>query len=236
MTVELGERDVKFNLRVVADRLTRGRLGSYLNAADGNIRAAIELYDWNAMVGASFLEDLGRLEVVFRNAVDDALTAYGAAQGWPEVWYRRHQLFRGEHGPQARTWANIEIARQRAAGQRDRQEEPGKVIAELSFGFWRFLCTKSYLTSLWVPAVAAAFPQHPSSGNPRQVRADVEGRMRRLYFLRNRIAHHEPVHRRNLARDHAETLELIGWICPDCRAWAEAVSRTPGIIGARPVS
>ena len=225
-----------FDHRVIAARLTRGRLASYLGATDGDVRAAIELYGWNTLVGASFLEDLGRLEVVFRNAVDAALIAYGTAQDWPQVWYRRSQLFRGEHGPQARTWANIEIARQRAAGQRDRQEIHGKVIAELSFGFWRFLCTRSYLTSLWVPAIAAAFPQHPSSGNPRRVRADVEGRMRRLYFLRNRIAHHEPIHQRDLARDHAEVLELIGWICPECRAWAEAVSRTPGVIGTRPVS
>ena len=225
-----------FDHRIIANRLTRGRLASYMGAAGGNVQAAVELYDWNTLVGASFLEDLGRLEVVFRNAVDGALTAYGDAQSWSEVWYRRPQLFRGEHGPQARTWANIEIARQRATGQHDRQEVHGKVIAELSFGFWRFLCTKSYLTSLWVPAVAAAFPQHPSSGNPRQVRADVEDRMRRLYFLRNRIAHHEPIHQRDLERDHAEVLELIGWICLDCRAWAEVVTRTPGVIETRPVS
>ena len=60
--------------------------------------------------------------------------------------------------------------------------------------------------------------------------------MQRLNFLRNRIAHHEPIHQRDLAHDHAEVLEPIGWICPECRAWAEAVSRTPGVIGTRPVS
>ena len=223
-----------FKRQIIADRLTRDRLTSYLEAVKGDVHAAIGLYNWNARVAASFHEDLGCLEVVFRNAVDEALVAYGAAQGWPEVWYRRRSLFPGKQGHRA--WNQIGAARKRAASRPPHQEIHGKVIAELSFGFWRFLSTEPYLTSLWVPAVAAAFPQHPIAGNPRQVRADVEGRMQRLNFLRNRIAHHEPVHQRNLARDHAEVLEFIGWICPDCRAWAEAVSRTPGIIGARPVS
>ena len=222
-----------FDHRIIADRLTRGRLASYLSVA-GNVQAAIELYDWNTQVGASLLEDLGRLEVVFRNAVDDALIAYGTAQGWPEVWYRKRRLFLGRHG--SRAWNDIEAARRRATRRYSIPEVHGKVITELSFGFWRFICTEPYLTSLWVPAVTAAFPQHLSAGNPRQVRADVESRMRHLNFLRNRIAHHEPIHQRDLARDHAELLELIGWICPECCAWAEAVSRTPGVIGARPVS
>ena len=223
-----------FNHQIIADRLTRGRLVSYLGAVNGDIHAAIGLYIWNARVAASFHEDLGCLEVVFRNAVDKALVTHGAAQAWPDVWYRRRRLFAGRQGDRA--WKQIEAARKRATSRYPHLEIHGKVIAELSFGFWRFMCTEPYLTSLWVPAVAMAFPQHPSAGDPRRVRADVESGMQRLNFLRNRIAHHEPIHQRDLARDHAGVLELIGWICPECRAWAEAVSRTPGVIGTRPVS
>ena len=40
-------------------------------------------------------------------------------------------------------------------------ERRGKVIAEFNFGFWRFLCSAGYLTSLWVPALCGAFPHHP---------------------------------------------------------------------------
>ena len=36
-------------------------------------------------------------------------------------------------------------------------------IAELNFGFWRYLRKPPYLTSLWVPAVASAFPLHPTA-------------------------------------------------------------------------
>ena len=109
-----------------------------------------------------------------------------------------------------------------------------KVITELSFGFWRHLCGTPYLTTLWVPALAAAFPHHPAPANPNRIRADMDDRMQRLHYLRNRIAHHEPIHQRNLEREHAEMLEIIRWICPDSHTWAESASRTPEILLERP--
>ena len=75
-------------------------------------------------------------------------------------------------------------------------EHRGKVIAGFSFGFWKYLCARHYLTSLWVDALAGAFPQHPSGPDPRSVRSDVHNRMTRVHKLRNRVAHHEPIHNR----------------------------------------
>jgi hypothetical protein len=84
------------------------------------------------------------------------------------------------------------------------------------FGFWRFLCAKDYLTSLWVPVLAAAFPNHPA-GDVRTIRTDVEDHMQKLHFLRNRIAHHEPIHRRNLADDANAVDDLAAWMSADAR-------------------
>ena len=151
-----------FNYQIIADRLTRVRLTSYLEVVNDDIHAAIRLYNWNARVAASFHEDLGCLEVVFRNAVDESLVTHGAAQVWQDVWYRRCRLFVGKQGDRA--LKQIEAVRKRATSRYPHLEIHGKVIAELNFGFWRFMCTEPYLTSLWVPAVVAAFPQHPSAG------------------------------------------------------------------------
>ncbi len=90
------------DFQIIATRLTTTRLGSYLQATGGDIEAAIRLYDWNASVASALHEDLGRLEIVFRNAVDDALVRYGSARGWADVWYRQMQLFPGQHGRRAR--------------------------------------------------------------------------------------------------------------------------------------
>ncbi|MDE0376174.1 MAG: hypothetical protein OXK16_09455 [bacterium] len=222
----------RVNYQKVANRLTRDRLASYLNATGGSLGYAIDLYDWNTLAGGALHEDLGRLEVVFRNAIDNALIRHGRDQGWQTTWYRRTELFPGQLASRARV--DVDRARQRATQGGRHPEVHGKVIAELGFGFWRYLCEPPYHTSLWVPALTAAFPLHPSTPNTRRVRAEVADRMQRLHFLRNRIAHHEPIHRRDLARDHAQLLEVVGWICSDSRTWVAARSRTPSVLAARP--
>lgn len=220
-----------FDPHVIASRLSRERLASYAAATSGGAGAAIRLYDWNTQMAAALYEDLARLEILFRNAAHSALAAHGKARGWSQTWYLRPQLFSGRLG--RRAWNDIETARARAR-RGGKAEAHGRVIAELSFGFWRYLCAPRYLTALWGPALAAAFPRHPDSGNPQRVRADVDWRMQKLHFLRNRIAHHEPIHHYDLASYHVDLLELAGWICADSRAWIASVTRTPAVIGMRP--
>lgn len=218
------------NYQVVAHRLTQDRLASYLQATGGNLGSAIDLYDWNTLAAGALHEDLGRLEVLFRNAMDDALVRLGSAEGWPRAWYRQGHLF-GRESSQTREV--ISNARRRAT-RPGQPEAHGRVIAELGFGFWRYLCSPRYLTSLWVPALASAFARHPSPNDPHRIRADVEDRIQRLHYLRNRIAHHEPIHRRVLACDHRQLLEVVGWICSDSRSWVAARSRTPAVLASPP--
>lgn len=216
----------------VADRLTRERLRSYLAESGGNVAEAVALYDWNILMTGALHEDIGRVEIVVRNALDQALTAYGQRQAWPTAWYQRSVLFPGGHGRQA--LKDIATARDRATKRGRTGEVHGKVIAELTFGFWRYLCTAPYLTSMWVPALIDAFPNHPAAGDPRRVRADVEDRMQRVHFLRNRVAHHEPIHHRDLVRDRAGMTDLIRWIDTDTAEWADSTSRVVTVLRARP--
>ena len=51
-----------------------------------------------------------------------------------------------------------------------------------------------------------------------------------LRTVRNRIAHHEPVFARDLARDHERIVEVVGWITPGTRRWVEHHSRVPAIL------
>ena len=217
-----------FGVDLVAERLTADRVGPYRESAAGDLAAALRLYDWNSAVAGAMHADLGRLEVILRNAFDTALSELAAANGWTQPWYAQGLLLR------ARQREAVDTAAQRASRSGRDTPTHGGVITELGFGFWRFLCVPAYLTSLWVPALVSAFPRHPAAGDPRRIRGDVEHRMQRLHVLRNRIAHHEPIFRRNLTSDHAQLLELIGWMCGDCRTWATTVSRTPETIAERP--
>jgi hypothetical protein len=215
----------------VVSALTTPRLRSYLLAVGGDVDRALSLYDWNVAASACFYADLARVEVVLRNTIDTALSDLGANRKWPTVWYQRSTLFTGRSG--RRALEDIAVARQRATRGGVR-EVHGKVISELTFGFWRYLCTTQYLTSMWVPALASSFQSHPSKGDPRRVRADVEDRVQRLWFLRNRIAHLEPIHHRSLDDDRRDLLELGGWISPSMRSWIAAESRWASVRTNRP--
>ena len=204
----------------------------YLEDCDNDLHRALDFYAWNAQIAAAFLEDLGRLEVVLRNQFDEALTAFVSQHGLPQPWYDYRSLFPGSGSKHVHR--AIARAKRQAAKHRHLHAHQGSVIAELGFGFWRFLCTERYLTSLWGPALASRFQHHPAPNNAVQIRADVETRMDRLHFLRNRVAHHEPIHRRELANDAAMILELALWMCPDTHIWMAGLSRIPDVLASRP--
>lgn len=140
-------------------------------------------------------------------------------------------LFPGRKGKPQRDALQRAIDRSTDRGRRP--EVHGKVLAELMFGFWRYICHRRYLTSLWVPALHRAFPEH--GGNASDVRRDVERHVERLHFLRNRVAHHEPIHMRDLTVDLAAVLDIAQWTGGDeVRGWVEAGSRTAALIKAKP--
>lgn len=202
--------------------LTTERLGSYTAAAQGDLRGAFELYEWNIEVAAAAMSLTAMVEVVLRNALDREMRAWAKRRGVDD-WMAAAPL--DDHG---RT--DIAKARRRAAHGHDPTH--GHVVAELNFGFWRFLMAKRYLTALWVPAMHNAFPHAP--GDARQKQTALEAHAQQLLFLRNRAAHHEPLHRRNLASDLTRALDLVGSIHPAARDWVASTQRLSALLRERP--
>jgi hypothetical protein len=95
-------------------------------------------------------------------------------------------------------------------------------VAELSFGLWRFLVAARYERSLWRRCLYRAFP-----GEGR--RKVVHAKLAVLHELRNRIAHHEPIHNRPLRQRYADALTVTGWICPVTRDWVHQQQLVPGL-------
>lgn len=209
--------------QVLEARLSRERLGPYRRTVGGDLDLAIELYEWNSAAAGAFFETLGHLEVLLRNALHDQLSAWHTTGGHRGHWYddpsgvldtRRH--------------ADIAAARDRIRRGHG-AETPGKLVAELNFGFWRFLLDRRYQTLLWAPALRRAFPHlHP------QRRELVYSPVYELNRLRNRIAHHEPIHDRNLTDRHDDLLRITGFIDPATQAWLAARSRVPAVLQSRP--
>jgi hypothetical protein len=213
--------------------LSAARFGVYLATAGGNRQRALDLYEWTAVASAVFHRDIAHLEVGLRNAYDRAIVTRTPA-GVPHWTTDPYRLF-PVRWCAARDGTRIDANRtprqqiERAVREAGPGAQPGKVIAELTFGFWRYLSTAAHHDGLWISYLHTAF----TSGTSRRA---VDRPVGRLHQLRNRIAHHEPLLRRNrgsgvlslatqhLVDRHADLLTVAELINPELRDYIAVTS------------
>ena len=207
-------------LATLERRFSTERRAPYRAVCDGDLTAAMALYQWNAEVSAALGTTLGHLEVLLRNALHRELTAWSTRQHGEPRWYL-------DSGGVFFTEAHQDISKARGrATFQGRQETPGRVVAELNFGFWRYLLATRYDGTLWRKCLHRAFPRQP--------RKPVAKAVGRLHEARNRMAHHEPMFNRPVAELRATALTVAGWICPVTRGWIESQCRVPQLLANVP--
>jgi len=157
-------------------------------------------YAWNIALCESLYPALQGLEVALRNAIHDAASnAYGT-----EYWFDDSHVI-----PHFREQEAIRKARETL--QKDKKPgDAGRIIAELSFGFWTSLFDRRYEQILWPRLLKSVFPTMPRSIRTRQT---LSKRLHPIRHLRNRVFHHEPIwYWGDLRKQHVELQEAIGWI------------------------
>jgi hypothetical protein len=198
----------------VRNALSLSRIGTYDKAVvvTGDVGPeAIALYDWNAQISGAFMAALHICEVVIRNAVSDALTVvYG--DRWP--WSRGFE--RSLPAP-----AQIGSYNQRRDLQSARRNQltTGKAIPELKFVFWQKMFTDRHDVRLWDVHLRRVFPNLAAAKTITQLRQEIYADLDHVRFLRNRIAHHEPIFRKNLANDLDKIAALIRFRCNETADW-----------------
>lgn len=207
---------------LIQRHLSAPRLATYVRATGDDLDRAVELYLWNAAVAGALWEVLGHVEVVLRNVLHDALTARHQRLGRTGQWYDDPARELSQH-------ARDDISRARQRLQRAGAPLlPGKIVAELGFGFWRFLLARRYTASLW-PALRPAFPYLP--GSDRRL---LEAPVARLHVLRNRVAHHEPLLTEPLGDRYTDLLDVVGFVHPQLRGWLDTHNRLLATLARRP--
>jgi hypothetical protein len=196
-------------------------MARYLRATNGDHSQALTLYSWNAYLSAALFELLHYSEVLLRNSMHFHLAQAARSGPMPVPWYDQPWLRQPEH-------KKIEEAKARVALAHEDVTE-GRVVAELSFGFWCGLLSRNYDDPLWRIVLYRAFPF--SDGR----RVTVVHAVEHCRLLRNRIAHHEPVYDRDHADDQADALAIVGWISPQAQTWVSSRSHVPEALTARPV-
>lgn len=218
----------------LATLLSAERLGPYQQRAHERGHATLDLYLAGAELASSFHRDLGIVEVVLRNAMNDQLARRYGPRWWADPNLLDHR------GQQAiiKAWKD---------SRSDDTTPPGRIIAQLPMGFWIQLLDlggysgerpyrqrRYYDATMWRAALRFAFPYSP------QIREQVHGLARNVYALRNRVAHCEPVINgvrvpgtkihRSPAAIHHEIITLVAWISDPVGRWLASRSHTPALL------
>lgn len=201
--------------------ISEGRLGTYLLASGFNSKRALELYVWNAQMDEAFHLPIQAVEVGLRNRVNTALIAEFGQDGWKDerLFKLLDEERKGDIAQVLRRIRNRRLA-----------EETGQVVAGLSFGFWVGMLDGRYNRDIWSRHLRSTFPGFPIDRN-RKTLALAAGR---VAFTRNRISHHEPIIKLDLARENATIMALLEWICRRKFAWLRPYCRASSLLSQRP--
>jgi len=130
------------------------------------------------------------LEITLRNSLHSAITESYQTERWFELSFL-HERERGQFNQAKGSLRNEK-----------KTMEAGRIIAELSFGFWTSLFDVRYEHNqiLWPKLLKPTFPYLPKG---QRTRAFLSRELNRIRFLRNRVFHHEPIwHWKDLAIQH----------------------------------
>ncbi len=174
---------------------------------------ALARYLWNMALCESLYSPLQMAEIALRNSIHQFLSARLKTPEWYDVITRLPPWQQEQ----------LSAARQKllAAGK---PVTPGRMVAELHFGFWTGFFNKHHAqTGLGHALAAAVFPHAPRS--ERDLRK-LDTRWKRIRDLRNRVFHHERIiHWSDLDAQHAAILEIVQWASPELRQMAAALDR-----------
>lgn len=169
----------------------------------------------------AYFESIHYFEIALRNVMDEALTAYATTLGCTSEWYSDPMVPLSTESRQ-----KVHQAIRRSTDDDRLPQVHGRVIAELSLGFWWSLLADPYNGTLWKGCLQNAFPK----ARRRRLHDAIE----RILKLRNRIAHHEPIHARDLSADYAALLRTSEYVSPRLGWWIDSTTRVPAVLEARP--
>ena len=195
------------------DIVSNARIGRYLTAMAGNSKKTMTLYRLNLRLSQEFFTVVSCLEIALRNKID---RHYSAIHGVD--WLRDSAQGTGFFNQPI---CGITPRIVNTAMSRLNPYSHQKLLAEMDFGFWRYMFGRhQYFAG--GQTLLAIFPNRPPSTPHQQYNHSyVFAELEKINMLRNRLAHHEPICFANgqavknttYARQHyTQILELFRWM------------------------
>ena len=146
-------------------------------------------------------------ETTLRQFLAKQLTAIYGTQSWWDIPFLLNKD----------DYSNISKVMRRLKGK-DIRITSEHIVDNLSLSFWIKLLGKRYHETIWLKIIKY-MPVYPGR------REDFYNKAREIRNLRNSIAHHGPIMRRSLIRDHAYLGELTAILDPELAREVEKRSR-----------
>lgn len=194
--------------------LSADRFARYLDWASDDHARARDLYNLNARLCEALYIPLHAFEVALRNRIDGVMSAAHGAR-----WFEDPAVVVQPRQQEQVAAAIDDLARD------DKPDDPGRVVAALTFSFWTSFFGRDY-EDLWRGTLNAIAARPDGRGLSRK---DFARPSTQLRFLRNRVAHHEPILYWDLPKHHANLQELTLWLSPPLAAWSRSLDRFPEV-------
>lgn len=210
----LGNRGIFDDLTAV---FSEERLGRYVRENKGDKHDAIISYSWNIELSQFLYPAIQILEVSIRNTLHRTLTDCFDTSHWFDDAF----LYDAEH--RAVRQAKEKLLREK------KPIEPGRIVAELSFGFWTSLFDVRYEHQqvLWPKLLKPVFPYMPRG---QRTRTFLSRKLNQVRLLRNRVFHYEPIwHWKDLQNQHDDIVHLIRWLSPVANEYLKFFDQFPEV-------
>lgn len=202
----------KEELEKYASTISVERLLSFKQDDNDNdtIECLIARYQDNIRISQALYPELSTLEITLRNAIDTMLRTCFSNTWLEDEVKQQSILLDHEHDLLLCAYNDV------------KQTYPddftvGKVIANLTFGFWTNLCSKKYNAKIWTKkgAFKGVFINYPQ-GMQQQIHA-LSKRLRSIRNLRNRVFHYEPVFKKplNTLKMYNEIMDILHYLPVD---------------------
>lgn len=165
--------------------MTAPRMSRYLTACNGNSRKAMTLYRKNLQISQQLFTVISCFEVALRNAIDKEL-GLKFGNDWLKDAILSNGIFDNKACSLTKKNINEAILKLHIYNH-------NKLVAELGFGFWRFMFAKSQFNAT-DKILLRVFPSKPKTTLAIQYNnVYIFNQLAELNKIRNRIAHHEPI-------------------------------------------
>ncbi len=165
--------------------MTPARMSRYLTACNHKSRKALTLYRKNLQLSQEMFTIISCFEVALRNSIDKICISQ-LGNDWLKNGVAAEGIFDNGNCYQTRKAISDAINKLSAYNH-------SKLVAELGFGFWRFMFAQHQFNTTG-RILLRVFPSKPVSTAAQQYNNTyIFNQMASLNEIRNRIAHHEPI-------------------------------------------